>query len=785
MTFDIAFVLVLLGLSLLLFATGWVRMDVVALLVLCALAVPGFVSPGDAVAGFGNPAVITVWAMFILSEGLTRAGIADRISRSVLGCSGRSGPRTVAVLTLVSGVLSAFMSNIAVAALMLPVAIEVARRTALPASLLLMPIALGAQLGGMTTLIGTPPNLLLSSALESTGAQGFSMLDFAWLGVPILLAGTAFLALAARRILPDTDTTDLGRDQRALRATYGLAERILALRVPGDSVLVGRTIGASGLQGVAGLLIIALKRDGRTEALPGRETTLRGGDVLIAQGRLDRFTMLRNWASLEIVREAPVLHEKLLERTMLAEIMLVEGSALIGQRFNHREFRERFGINVLAVDRSGRIRHSALPELVLAADDRLLVQGPPEAMSGIEQSGQFGRARPVTPDVARSAWSIAEQLFVLRVPADSPLVDTSFGDNRLGDAFDFRLLGLFRKGEVLEFPASDERISQGDLLLVQGREADLDLLRGLQQLEHLDGADSFHEVFEYGQLDLVEASLHPHSKLIGQAADALQLDERYRVRLAAIWREGRPHRSALGAMNLQAGDALLIVGPRERLARLNDNHNLVLLNPVQTKPIDSSKAPLAGALMLTVVILAATGLVPVHLAALCGVVAMVLSGCLNMEQAYRAIEWRSIFLMAGMLPLGTAMHETGAAAWIARNLVELFADTSPWTAIAGLYAITVAGVLVIPPVALVLILAPIALSLSSAFGFPPQTAMMAIAVAATSLASPVSHPANTLVMGPGGYRFADYLRLGGLLTLIAAALTALLLPVFWPLQPPS
>jgi di/tricarboxylate transporter len=161
MTTDIAIVLAILLVSLVLFISEKVRMDVVALLVLVALAFTGLVSPTEALAGFSNAAVITVWAMFILSEGLTETGVASIIGKQVLKMAGKSEFRMIVVIMLTSGVLSAFMNNIGVAAFMLPVVITVARTTGVAPSRLLMPLAYGSLLGGLTTMIGTPPNLLI------------------------------------------------------------------------------------------------------------------------------------------------------------------------------------------------------------------------------------------------------------------------------------------------------------------------------------------------------------------------------------------------------------------------------------------------------------------------------------------------------------------------------------------------------------------------------------------------------------------------------------------------
>lgn len=781
MTFEIMLVLGILFSCFILFVTEWVRMDVVALMVLSSLAIFGLVSPAEAISGFSNPAVITIWAMYIMSEGLTRAGIADRIGNLVMRFSGRSEIRIITIFMIAAGILSAFMNNIAVAALMLPVVIEVARRSAIAPSRMLMPLAYATLLGGLITLIGTPPNLLVSIALHEAGETEFNFFDFAFIGVPILLIGTAFVALMGRHLLPITDTTRLLEKQRNLHAEYGLQERIFALRVPVEALLIGKTIAESGMTWAAGLVIIALTRAGRTEVLPRANTVLQAGDILLTQGRFDHFERLRSWSTLKIEREAPILHERLLIDNKLAELTVADHASMIGKYLYHREFREHFGVNILAIRRAGLVRRTRLAEMIIAKDDRLLVQGTPQALAALHDVSEFSAEVPVTPDEMRKNYQLDARLFVLRVPNDTPLSNSTLAENQLGDAFDFRLLGIFRGGEVLESPVSEAIIQAGDLLLIQGRESDLDMLRGLQQLERLDDVPSYLDVFEQGGLDLVEATLHPHSKFVGRRVEDLRFDEHYQVELAAIWRTGKPHRSSLRTMTLQSGDGLLFVGPKARLAGLNEIEDLLILNPVQVKPINTRKAPLAAALMLLVVAAVIMELLPISIAAIAGATLMVLSGCLNMEQAHRAIEWRSIFLIAGMLPLGTAMQHTGAATWLAQSMLDLLGPGGPWVVISGLYVITTLGALIMPTVALVLIMAPIALTLSTTLGISAQAVMMVVAIAATSLASPVAHPANTLVMGPGGYRFIDYLKLGIPLTLVVALVTAFLLPIFWPL----
>ena len=173
---------------------------------------------------------------------------------------------------------------------------------------------------------------------------------------------------------------------------------------------------------------------------------------------------------------------------------------------------------------------------------------------------------------------------------------------------------------------------------------------------------------------------------------------------------------------------------------------------------------------------------PIYISALIGATIMVLGRCLSMEQAYKAIHWRSIVLLAGMMPLGAAMQGSGAAMYLSDQLLSLTGGYSPWATIAGLYFLAVLGTLIIPTVVLVVLMAPIALSVSIGLGVQPHAAMMAVALAASaSVASPVSHPTNVLVMGPGGYRFVDFLKLGLPLTLIIFLVGAVLMPFVWPL----
>jgi di/tricarboxylate transporter len=784
MTFEIALVLGILAISLVLFISEVIRMDVVALLVLGALAVTGLVDSNQAFAGFSNSAVITVWAMFILSEGLTRTGIADIIGRQVMRLAGRREVAMITVIMITGAVLSAFMNNIGVAALMLPVVVEVARRTRIPPSRLLMPLAYSTLLGGLMTLIGTPPNLLISESMVLNGYEPFELFDFTPLGGAVMVVGVAFVALAGRFMLPKTRAArDKHVSQRSLRSRYKLQERTFMLRVPTDSILVGKTLAESRIGASTGLIILSLFRNGRSETLPGRQIVLRAGDGLLVQGRVDQFRELRRWSDLVIEREAPVLKSMVASKVMYAAVTISDSSPVVSELVRHAAFRTRFDVAVVGIMRRGSYRLTNLTYMPIKAGDQVLVQGEIDAIAQLEKFSDFS-AVEIRTEEELAEYHPSERMFVVRLPKHSGLAEETLAKSRLADVFDFRVLAIFRDGELKVMPRGDEVLLGGDLLLIEGQHSDLDVLRGLQELEIDTKVPANVTPFESERLTLMDATLDPRSSLAGRTVGELNFRERYGIELAGIWREGETVGTELADERLQIGDALLLLGPRDRLQLLSSDSDFLILTPLGQEPPDTRRAPLAAAIMLAVVLAVMAGYAPISIAAVIGGTIMVLTGCLNMEQAYRAIDWRAIFLIAGMLPLGTAMQETGAAEYLANQVMDLLGDAGPWPVIMGLYILTAMATMIIPTAALVVLMSPIVLSAMGDLNVAPETAMMAVAMAASaSFTSPISHPANILVMGPGGYRFVDYLKVGVPLTIVVFITVMVLLPILWPLVP--
>ena len=778
-------VLGILVISLILFISEVIRMDVVALLVLGTLAITGLVDSNQAFAGFSNSAVITVWAMFILSEGLTRTGIANIIGRQVMRIGGHREATLIFVIMITGAVLSAFMNNIGVAALMLPVVVEVARRTGVAASRLLMPLAYSTLLGGLTTLIGTPPNLLISESLALGGYEPFGLFDFTPMGGVVMVVGVLFVVIGGRFLLPKiSGKHDKHVSQRNLRSRYKLQERTFMMHVRMDSVLVGKTLADTRIGSSTGLIILSLLRNGRHETLPKRQTIIRGGDGLLVQGRINQFRELRRWSDLIIERESSVLKSMVASKVIYASVVLAEGSPVVSELIRHAAFRTRFDVAVVGVLRKEKYRLTNLAYVPLKAGDQILVQGEVDAVAHLEKVSDFENVTVYSPEQLRETYQTDERMFVVRIPKDSGLAEETLRKSRLADVFDFRVLAIFRDGELTVMPRGDEILLGGDLLLIEGQQSDLDVLRGMQKLEIDTKVPGNLGSLETDRLTLMDATLDPRTSLAGRTVGEMNFRERYGIELAGIWREGEPIGTELADERLQIGDALLLLGPRDRLKLLSSDSDFLILTPLGQEPPDTRRAPLAAFIMAAVVGSVIAGYAPISVAAVIGGTIMVLTGCLNMEQAYRAIDWRAIFLIAGMLPLGTAMQESGAAIYLANQMMELLGDAGPWPVIMGLYILTAMATMIIPTAALVVLMSPIVLSAMSEMGLQPETAMMAVAMAASaSFTSPISHPANILVMGPGGYRFIDYLKVGVPLTIVVFITVMFLLPIIWPLVP--
>ncbi len=759
-------------------------MDVVALMVLVSLAFTKLVTPAEALAGFSNAAVITVWAMFILSAGLTETGVAAIIGQQVLKMAGKTEFRMIIVIMITSGVLSAFMNNIGVAAFMLPVVITVARKTGVAPSRLLMPLAFGSLLGGLTTLIGTPPNLLISNGLKEAGYEPFSLFDFSPIGGVIMVVGTLFLAFSARFLLPAHDpgaSESSSSDRKSLESQYALKDRAFFVKLEKGSLLAGRTLAKSNIGHSLGMQVIALQREGQTHFAPGPDMVLKEGDRLYTQGEAERLNELIGWHDLQPVQahEENMLQEGVIS---MIEARVTEAADFVGKTLRESGFRKHYGLNVLKVIRGDSENEDQLAKQTLQAGDRVLLQGSEESIAALRENPGFEDFQPVSEELLQRYRSIERKLFEVEVPEDSWLAGKALTECRMGQLFDIHVISIKREGEELLLPNPQMPLQAGDRLTLHSRPENLNTLQGLQQLKIETSEESDAAILEAEDIALIEATLAPNAQFAGKTAADIQLRNRYGLQLLGILRANKVHRTDLGQMPIQYGDALLLMGPKDKLEIIKADKNFLLLSELpEAKEEGTNKPWIASVIMAAVIIPVFLGWMPIALTAIAGATLMVLTGCLRMEDAYRSIEWRAVFLIAGMLPLGTAMQQTGAASYLTNGLMAVIGGQGPWVIIGGLYLITSLATTIIPTAALVVLMSPIAIQSAETLGFSPYAAMMAVAMAASaSFTSPISHPANVLVMGPGGYRFVDYLKVGIPLAFVVFVTAMICLPFFWP-----
>jgi di/tricarboxylate transporter len=781
MTFEIALVFGILGIAIVLFVTEIVRVDLVALIVLVALALTGLVEPTQAVAGFSNPAVITVWAMFILSSGLARTGVSQIIGNRVLRLARSGEGRLISVLMTITALLSAFMNNIGVAAMFLPITLEIARRTDRLASKLLIPMAYGSLLGGLILLIGTPSNLLVRDALREAGFEPLGMFDFTIGGLIILVLSVTYMAFIGRRFLPTrqpiSPLSAANHRRVDIKSLYGLEERLAYLVLPPESPLAGKTIGESRIGLALGLNILSIRRRNGQRLPADVNAELEGGDRLLILGRLDRIEEFAAHPIILIEEDQPAIARLISEEIGLAEFEVASDSAFAGRSLASLNFRRQFGLNVLAIRHGEVIKRTNLQNIPLTPGDRLLLQGP---VSNLDSLADQQGYRQLGEEEARD-YRLEERLLFIRIPQDSALAGRSLEESRLGSAYGLAVLSIDRGEGVWQMPQPQLTLQAGDLLVIGGRPQDIEVLRGLESLQVDKHVNVEMEKLEDSSLQMVEVMLSPYTTLAGKTLTELQFREKFGVSVLAIWRGDRAYRTGLGSLPLNYGDALLCYGPREKFEIMARERDFVVLKvDIQEEP-RKDKALFASLIMLGVVGSVILLGLPISIAAITGCVLMVITRSLTMEEAYQGIDWRAVFLIAAMLPLGVAMQETGAAAFVAGIVIDSVGVYGPYAILAGLMILSMVSTQVMPSPVVAVLMSPIALSTAVNMGVSPYPFMMGIAYAlAAAFLSPVAHPANVLVMSPGGYRFSDYFKQGLPIAVIVLLVSVPLLPFLFP-----
>lgn len=589
-----ALTLLVLVATVVLFVTERLRVDLVALLGLGVLLVAGVLDPELALSGFANPAVVTVAAMFVLSTGLLRSGAGERAGLFLARIMRRRPVAGVLLLMVGVGSVSAFINNTAAVAIMLPIVLDVSRRTGIAASRLLMPLSFASMFGGVCTLIGTSTNLLASQLAQDAGLAGFSMFELAPLGLVCFATGVVYMMTVGRKLVPDHGVAE------DLAESFGLGDYLTDVALSADSGAVGKTLIEVPEIRDLDIDVIQILRgeDHRSVVLPLPDAKLQQGDVLRLRGSLDAI-----------------------------------------QKFDrHQDFE-------------------------------------------LQHSGRFG-----------------------------------------------------------------DRDLEGD------------------------------------DVRLVEVVIPPGSLLDGSTLEESRFRNTYGATVLALRHRGRLLRERLKSTRLMAGDTLLLELKNERLPQLRAGRDLVVVSDVEVRRLRERRLLLAVAILVAVVALATGGVLPIVSAAVAGCLAMVLTRCLTLDEAYQAIDWKIVFLLGGVIGLGRALESSGLAASAASLLVDNFQVFGPIVVLSGFYLMTSLLTEAMSNNATVVLLAPIAISTAGALGVDPRPFLIAVTFAASSsFMTPVGYQTNTLIYGPGRYRFSDFIKVGGPLNVLFWLLATLLIPVFWPL----
>ncbi len=583
----------------------WNRLPVIIVAMLVGLSLwwTGILTLPAALAGFGDPAVMFIATLFVVSTALEMTGVTAYAGQFLIDKAGTGRPRLlILTMTLVSLLCALISLNGAVAAL-LPVVVVMAVRLKRHASQLLMPLVFAAHAGSLLALTGSPVNVLVSEASQDAGGLGFGFFEYALVGAPLLIGTMAIIVLFGEKLLPFRNgasmPADFSRHAQTLVEQYGLASGVFRLRVKETSSLVGaRRDDVADPKAHPGLEFVAVQ-DGKT-GMPIRRDTIAAGDYLILKGEGDAAASFAASAHLAVREEGDATDagDTLFNKSSgLAEVVIPPRSALAGSK--------------------------AFPGMVTESGDLIV-------------------------------------------------------------------LAISRAG--LTLPANETELQVGDTLLLQGTWK--------------------------------------------------ALDER-----------------------LADPDVLVVNSP-----------DLVRRQAVPMGP----GATQAVVILLAMVLMLATGIVPPAVAGILSAIAIVLSGIMTVEQAYRAINWTTVVMVAAMMPLSTAMEQTGAARMMADGLVNSIGHLGPYALLAGLFVLTAVLGQLISNTATALIVIPIGVAAAKSLGMSPDPVLMSTAVAAAaSFLTPIATPTNLMVMGPGGYAFGDYWKLGLPLMIWFFIVATFYVPLIW------
>jgi di/tricarboxylate transporter len=775
MTLEIGFLFLLLAVMVVLFLTERISVDLTAFAGLVILILTGYLTADQAFTGFASSAVITMIGVFILGAALLQTGLADVVANRVHAWLGEREVVLIVTMMFVAGILSCFMNNIAATAVLMPAVAGICKRTHIAPSRLFMPLAFGAILGGTMTLVGTPPNILVAAILANQSLEAFELFDFTPVGALLLFVGIVFMVTIGKRLLPVHEVGPTLTGSQALAEVYQLHDRLFFIRIPPNSGLHGLALHEAQLGKTLGVQVVAITREGETKPAPTPATVLNSGDLLLVEGKLEDLKELLRVQGIKVKKASPEELPPSIEGVSGIRAVLTSESPLLGKTLRSLDFRGRFGVVVVGIQRGERLISERLAGLKLEEGDVILALGEVDRLDELSQKADFANSR-----IGISALDeLRAHLYFMRIPENSLLIGSSIQESRFGELVGVTVGGIVREEKTFLAVPPQERIRAGDRLLVAGEPSRV--IRLLEMGEVQLESKVAEPILESEEVGVAEASVAPRSNAAGKTLRELSFREKYGLQVLGIWRTGALLRTGLADLPLRFGDALLLQGPLASMRRMAEDRDFVVLSETGRVEPRSRKMPFAFVGLLLMIGLVLSGWQPIQVAAFAAATFVVLSGAITMEEAYRAIEWRAVFLVAAVLPVGFAMEETGAALLMAESVVEYAGPFGPYAVLAAILLISSLLSQGLDGAPAVVLLAPVVLETAEQLGLSPYPIMMGVALAASAaFMTPFSHKANLLVMGAGGYRSMDYLKVGTPLTVILLVMMVLLIPLFFP-----
>ena len=599
LTPDMIMVMVMISIAVFLFIVEWVRVDVVAILMMVSLPLLQLVTPSEAFSGLSSNAVVSIIAVIIIGAGLDKTGIINKLVGPILRLAGNSQSRIIIFISMTVAVISSFMQNIGAAALFLPAVQRISKNLKIPIGKLLMPIGFSAILGGTVTLVGSSPLILLNDLMAPFKLKPFGLFDVTPVGLALVAAGIACFVLLGRFILPS------GKDEEQ------------------------------------------------------KEETSQAD----AEGRLTEYL------------------------GMPTELITPED-------FTH--YRD-----------------------------------------------------PVTIDSLRRRYLV--KVVALTEPPDIKVFS----------------------------PPVDSEIRSGVHLAVYGREKDIKRMAEEENMKVLPQLDVFKNELSEHASGTVEAVVAPRSYLEGKTLNQADFAHRFRVVPLAVYRQGTTYRAELGELPLRIGDAILLHGSWKRLQTLHDEGGLLFTTPIDAEQMRPDKALFAGLWLAIALVMVIVFNIQLSVCLMTGALGMVLTRVLSIDEAYKAVDWRTVFLLAGLIPLGIATEKTGAAAWIAHTVLGAIGTVEPIVLLAVIGILSTVFTLVISNVGATVLLVPLVVNMALAAHADPRMAALVVGLATSNSFILPTHQVNALYMGPGRYRSVDFMKAGTLMSVIFLVVMIAMLYLFY------